>query len=795
MRGINVLSLNDIRVKHLKKILKKVNRLQDAMAKKTDIDLQAQTGRLKNLLAQGASLDSILPEAFATIREADRRVLGKFPFDVQVLGGIVLHQGNIAEMKTGEGKTLTATLPVYLNALTGKGVMVVTTNSYLATRDAEELRVVYEWLGLTVGVGVQVDPDEHFKAEEKQVIYNSDIIYTTNDGIGFDYLQNNLADSVEKQYLREFNYAIIDEVDAVLLDAAQMPLIISGSPRVQSNLFKLADDFVATLEEDEAYELDEERKHVWLTKKGIAEARIFFNIPDFFSEKNYMLVKHIQLALHAKALFKRNQDYVVEDGEVKLLDAKNGRILPSTKMQLGLHQAVEAKEQVKITDQTRAMASITYQNLFRMFHKLAGMTGTGKHDEEEFIQTYNMSVVVIPTNRPIRRQDLPDKIYTTLPEKLYASMALVEACHDKQQPILLTTGSVELSEIYSQMLLKAGIPHNVLNAKNVAREAQIISEAGQLGAVTVATMMAGRGTDIKLGQGVAELGGLAVIGTERMTSKRIDLQLRGRAGRQGDPGFSQFFVSLEDDIVVERGLKRTKQFYKKHANDFDIRRPRELKKRRFKRIVDQAQLTEESQNRESRLSTLEFDESGRIQREIVYETRNQLLAENHAMDQKILAIADRAITKFLDSQDKLTARQTIRFILDNMNYNLKYSDEVLKSSQRHHLKANLLAMVDNELAIKRQHAMSEEQLIQFQRLSMLKAIDSCWVEQVDHLQQLRAIVMNRRFIQKNPIYEYQKESVIAYDMMKNRLDLMILKNIMLSTFEETEDGSLTVSFP
>ncbi|MGX7043242.1 accessory Sec system translocase SecA2 [Leuconostoc holzapfelii] len=790
-----MLSLNDIRVKHLKKILKKVNRLQDAMAKKTDIDLQAQTGRLKNLLAQGASLDSILPEAFATIREADRRVLGKFPFDVQVLGGIVLHQGNIAEMKTGEGKTLTATLPVYLNALTGKGVMVVTTNSYLATRDAEELRVVYEWLGLTVGVGVQVDPDEHFKAEEKQVIYNSDIIYTTNDGIGFDYLQNNLADSVEKQYLREFNYAIIDEVDAVLLDAAQMPLIISGSPRVQSNLFKLADDFVATLEEDEAYELDEERKHVWLTKKGIAEARIFFNIPDFFSEKNYMLVKHIQLALHAKALFKRNQDYVVEDGEVKLLDAKNGRILPSTKMQLGLHQAVEAKEQVKITDQTRAMASITYQNLFRMFHKLAGMTGTGKHDEEEFIQTYNMSVVVIPTNRPIRRQDLPDKIYTTLPEKLYASMALVEACHDKQQPILLTTGSVELSEIYSQMLLKAGIPHNVLNAKNVAREAQIISEAGQLGAVTVATMMAGRGTDIKLGQGVAELGGLAVIGTERMTSKRIDLQLRGRAGRQGDPGFSQFFVSLEDDIVVERGLKRTKQFYKKHANDFDIRRPRELKKRRFKRIVDQAQLTEESQNRESRLSTLEFDESGRIQREIVYETRNQLLAENHAMDQKILAIADRAITKFLDSQDKLTARQTIRFILDNMNYNLKYSDEVLKSSQRHHLKANLLAMVDNELAIKRQHAMSEEQLIQFQRLSMLKAIDSCWVEQVDHLQQLRAIVMNRRFIQKNPIYEYQKESVIAYDMMKNRLDLMILKNIMLSTFEETEDGSLTVSFP
>lgn len=790
-----MLSLNDIRVRHLKKILKKVNRFQKTMANKSDLALQAQTSRFKQRLANGENLMDILPEAFATIREADRRILGKFPYDVQVLGGIVLHQGNIAEMKTGEGKTLTATMPVYLNALSGQGAMVVTTNSYLATRDAAELRHVYEWLGLTVGVGVLEDPDAKLKVAEKQAIYASDIIYTTNDGLGFDYLQDNLADRADKKFLREFNYAIIDEVDAVLLDAAQMPLIISGSPRVQSNLFNIADDFVATLTEDVDYELDEERKHVWLIKKGIREAKSFFNQKAFFTKANYLLVKHIQLALHAKSLYKINQDYVVDDGEIKLLDAKNGRILPSTKMQLGLHQAVEAKEHLKLTLQTRAMASITYQNLFRKFRKLAGMTGTGKHDEEEFIQTYNMSVVVIPTHQPIRRRDLRDKIYTTLPEKLYASMALVKACHEKQQPILLTTGSVELSEIYSQMLLKAGIAHNVLNAKNVAKEAEIIAEAGQLGAVTVATMMAGRGTDIKLGPGVAELGGLAVIGTERMTSKRIDLQLRGRSGRQGDPGFSQFFVSLEDDIVVERGLKRTRHYYKKHANDFDISKPKQLKRRRFRHVVDQAQLTEESQNREARLSTLEYDESGRIQREIVYQTRNDLLQDSQNFDDKIIAIAEQAISHFLADNTKQSRQTLSRFILDHMNYNLKYSDPILQQMPIKTLKARMLEMVQVELDRKRHEVDSEEQLINFQRIALLKAIDTGWVDQVDHLQQLRATVMNRRFLQKNPIYEYQKEAVIAYDMMKQRIDLMVLKNMMLSTIELTDEGEIKVSFP
>lgn len=788
-------SIDGMRLKKIKKVLRQVNHWAGKMSEMTDVELKQQTGLLKQQLREGVSLDDMLPQAFATIREADKRVLGKFPYDVQVLGAIVLHQGNIAEMKTGEGKTLTATLPIYLNALTGKGVMLITTNSYLASRDAYELGKVYEWLGLTVAVGVNEDPNYRYTVEEKKAIYQADILYTTNDAVGFDYLQENLVDSQDNQFLRPFNYAILDEVDAILLDSAQTPLIISGSPRVQSNLFHVVNQFVLTLSENSEYDLDDERKHVWLTTQGIEQAKRFFEKSDLFSADNYLLIRHIELALQAKELFKINQDYVINDDEIKLLDSKNGRVMSGTKLQAGLHQAIEAKEGLTITQQTRAMASITYQNLFRMFKKLAGMTGTGKTNEEEFIETYNMTVIAIPTHRPIIRKDLPDKIYVSLPEKLYASMALVKACYRNKQPVLLATGSVEISEIYSQMLLREGIPHNVLNARNIAKEAEIIAEAGQLGSVTVATAMAGRGTDIKLGKGVAELGGLAVIGTERMTSMRIDLQLRGRAGRQGDPGFSQFFVSLEDDIIIKRGSERTHRYYKKFAEQIDLEHLHELTQQRFKTSVDKAQFSEESQGRIARLNALEFDESMRIQRTSVYEERNKLLRLNRTLEKEVLAASYREISLFLKQNTSLTPNFLKRYILDHMNYNLKQDDEVLNPNHFDDLSSQLLGMVEEELQRKRRILESTTQTMNFQRLCVLKAIDVGWVEQVDNLQQLRQVVTDRKFSQQNPLFEYQKEAIASYQKMCQQVDQLVLKNIMLSTIKREKSGELTVSFP
>ncbi|CAM3092460.1 accessory Sec system translocase SecA2 [Leuconostoc rapi] len=788
-------SIDGMRLKKIKKILRQVNHWTGKMSEMTDVELKQQTGLLKQQLREGVSLDDMLPQAFATIREADKRVLGKFPYDVQVLGAIVLHQGNIAEMKTGEGKTLTATLPIYLNALTGKGVMLITTNSYLASRDAYELGKVYEWLGLTLAVGVNEDPNYRYTVEEKKAIYQADILYTTNDAVGFDYLQENLVDSQDNQFLRPFNYAILDEVDAILLDSAQTPLIISGSPRVQSNLFHVVNQFVLTLSENSEYDLDDERKHVWLTTQGIEQAKRFFEKSDLFSADNYLLIRHIELALQAKELFKINQDYVINGDEIKLLDSKNGRVMSGTKLQAGLHQAIEAKEGLTITQQTRAMASITYQNLFRMFKKLAGMTGTGKTNEEEFIETYNMTVIAIPTHRPIIRKDLPDKIYVSLPEKLYASMALVKACYRNKQPVLLATGSVEISEIYSQMLLREGIPHNVLNARNIAKEAAIIAEAGQLGSVTVATAMAGRGTDIKLGKGVAELGGLAVIGTERMTSMRIDLQLRGRAGRQGDPGFSQFFVSLEDDIIIKRGSERTHRYYKKFAEQIDLEHLHELTQQRFKTSVDKAQFSEESQGRIARLNALEFDESMRIQRTLVYEERNKLLRLNRTLEKEVLAASYREITLFLQQNMSLTPNLLKRYILDHMNYNLKQDDDVLNPNQFDDLSSQLLGMVSEEIQRKRKILESTTQTVNFQRLCVLKAIDVGWVEQVDNLQQLRQVVTDRKFSQQNPLFEYQKEAIASYQKMCQQVDQLVLKNIMLSTIKREKSGEIIVSFP
>ena len=626
----------------VKKILKKVNSHAEEMSKLSDNQLKDKTQQFKKRLKQGETLDNILPEAFAAMREADKRVLGMFPYDVQVMGGIVLHQGNIAEMKTGEGKTLTATMPMYLNALSGESTILVTTNEYLANRDCEEMSQVYNWMGLSAASAVPENADD-LKVKEKREIYNSDIVYTTNNALGFDYLIDNLASSKEEKFMPEFSYVIVDEVDAVLLDTATTPLVISGAPRVQSNMYKMTDEFVVSLEEEEDYRLDEEKKNVWLTRKGIEVAQEYFRVPNLYDGKHVELVRHITLALKAHNLFEKGKDYVIEDNKMYLLDSTEGRILENTKMQQGQQQAIEAAEGAEISDDMRSMASITYQNFFRLFKKIGGMTGTGNTANKEFIETYYMKVVQIPTNNPVIRKDYPDKIYPTLREKLMASLKLVKELHEKGQPILLTTADVELSEIYSEILLHEQIPHNLLNAHNAAKEAEIISEAGQWGSVTVATSMAGRGTDIKLGKGVKELGGLAVIGTELMPSKRTELQLRGRSGRQGDPGFSQFFVSLEDDVVIDSGPKWVHRYFKKHRND-NPDSPRELKSLRFRWAMKRTQKQHDNQGYNNRKQTMDFDESSKKQRNLIYSQRDELISENG----RFKFNAEKFILKYLD---------------------------------------------------------------------------------------------------------------------------------------------------
>lgn len=779
------ITMNTLALRKVRRILKKINSFASKMEILTDEELKAKTDYFKDKLAKGASLDYILPEAFAVMREADRRVLGMFPFDVQVMGGIVLHQGNVAEMKTGEGKTLTATLPLYLNALTGKGTFLVTTNEYLAQRDCEELKSVYQFMGLSCCFGIPKDKDSD--PAVKRQIYQHDIVYTTNSTLGFDYLIDNLAKNKDGKYMRDFNYAIIDEADQVLLDTAQMPLIIAGAPRVQSNQYITANIFVNTLKRDEDYELDEDETSVWLTEKGIERAQAYYGISNIFIEEHYDLLKHIILALRVNKLMKLGKDYVVQDGEVKLLDQKNGRIMEGNKLEAGVHQAIEAKEEVDITPAMRAMASITYQNFFRMFPKIAGMTGTGKVAEEEFINTYYMKVIQIPTNRPVQRKDLPDRIYVTLPEKLLASLEVVKKLHAKGQPLLIATASVEISEIYSELLLREKIPHNVLNANNVPKEAEIIKEAGQKDAVTVATLMAGRGTDIKLGPGVKELGGLAVIGTEKLASKRDDLQLRGRSGRQGDPGLSLFFTSLEDEVVIKHGLTWLHEYYDKHK-DFDWKEPRQLTKRKFRRALENSQKQSDNAGKKGRENSLEFDESMRIQREIIYKQRNELIEASEVYD--VEKIITEQIDNFLKAHTELDEFTLERYIYGNLTYHYSGEFTGLDLTNKLAVKKQLLVLATNELNRKKQQLNNEEELANFYRTSILRAIDSCWIEEVDNLQQLRTIVSSRSMAQRQPMYEYHKEAFQSYNRMKESVHQKIVKNLLLSTVVKTENGNV-----
>ncbi len=679
-------------LRKVKKILNQINRRKEEMALLTDEELAAKTQEFKRRLTAGETLDDILVEAFAVVREADKRILGMFPYDVQVMGGIVIHQGNVAEMNTGEGKTLTATLPIYLNALSGQGVILVTTNSYLAKRDAEEMGKVYEFLGLTIRLPFADDEEEKITPKEKKEIYSADIVYTTNSGLGFDYLIDNLASSEEQKYMPEFNFVLVDEIDSVLLDSAQTPLVISGSPRVQSNFYGIIDTLMTTLVDGEDYIFKEEKKEVWLTNKGAKIAEKFLGIDNLYAEENNVLARHLVFALRAHTLFKRDKDYIIRKGEkdqeLVLLDQGTGRLMEMTKLQGGLHQAIEAKEHVKLSPETRAMASITYQSLFKMFNKISGMTGTGKVAEKEFIETYNMSVVRIPTNRPRQRIDYPDNLYITLPEKVYASLEYIKQYHAKGNPLLVFVGSVEMSQLYSSLLLREGIAHNVLNANNAAREAQIISESGQMGAVTVATSMAGRGTDIKLGKGVAELGGLIVIGTERMESQRIDLQIRGRSGRQGDPGMSKFFVSLEDDVIKKFGPSWVHKKYKDYQVQ-DMTQPEVLKGRKYRRLVEKAQHASDSAGRSARRQTLEYAESMNIQRDIVYKERNRLIDGSRDLEDVVVDIIERYTEEV--AADHYASRELLfHFIVTNISFHVKevpdYIDVTDKTAVRSFMK-------------------------------------------------------------------------------------------------------------
>ena len=787
--------INTIKLRRLRKKLAKINALEESMSRLSDEELKNKTEEFKNRLRTGETLEDILIEAFAAIREADRRILGMFPFNVQVLGALALHEGTIVEMKTGEGKTLTATLPLYLNALEGKGTILVTTNDYLARRDAIDMGEVYRFMGLTVGVGV-FDDDEEVDSNRKKKIYSSDILYTTSTALGFDYLIDNLAGNVEDKFLRSFNYVIVDEADAVLLDSAQTPLIIAGSPRVQSNLYDTADQFIRTLRKEQEFKFLKDEKIIFLTDEGIRYAEKYFNISNLYGEEYFELNRHINLALRAHYLFKKDIDYVVTDDAVELLDNRTGRILEGTRLQSGIHQAIETKEKVKKSKDSRAIASVTYQSLFNMFPKLSGMTGTGKIAENELISTYGVSVVVLPTNTPIRRLDYSDKIYTTLPEKLFATLEFVKEIHEKQQPILLISGTVDIAEIYSRMLLQEGIPHNVLTAKNIAKEALIIAEAGQKGAVTVATSLAGRGTDIKLGKGVAELGGLAVIGTERMANSRIDWQLRGRAGRQGDPGLSQFFVSLEDELIMNYANKRLKKYFEKQNRIDRKNYGKPLVSKRFSRIVAHAQHKSEDKSESARQNTIKFDESLKSQRKKIYHLRDQLIYGEVKLRDRLDELISEYIEMYIENNrhSGLNQNDFKRFILENFTYQLRSLPTSLDLNNSKQVKDYLFYLYQLEMERKSKQLKTDSKVEEFIRLSILRAIDECWIQQVDHLQQLKTFVSMRQIAQRDSFNEYLRESLESYEEMSREVKHAIVKNVMLSTIEGKVDDGLSIYF-
>ncbi|MDN5029199.1 preprotein translocase subunit SecA [Streptococcus parasanguinis] len=770
-------------IKRLEKMADKVFSYEEQMAALTDDELKAKTVEFKQRYQDGESLDDLLYEAFAVVREGAKRVLGLFPYKVQVMGGIVLHHGDVPEMRTGEGKTLTATMPVYLNALSGKGVHVVTVNEYLTERDATEMGELYSWLGLSVGINLAAK-----SPAEKKEAYLCDITYSTNSEIGFDYLRDNMVVRAENMVQRPLNYALVDEVDSILIDEARTPLIVSGQTASDtSQLYHMADAYVKTLTEDD-YIIDVPSKTIGLSDSGIDKAESYFNLENLYDIENVALTHFIDNALRANYIMILDIDYVVsEDQEILIVDQFTGRTMEGRRYSDGLHQAIEAKEGVPVQEETKTSASITYQNLFRMYKKLSGMTGTGKTEEEEFREIYNIRVIPIPTNRPIARIDHPDLLYPSLKSKFKAVVEDVKSRHEKGQPVLVGTVAVETSDYLSQLLVQAGVPHEVLNAKNHYKEAQIIMNAGQRGAVTIATNMAGRGTDIKLGEGVRELGGLCVIGTERHESRRIDNQLRGRSGRQGDPGESQFYLSLEDELMRRFGSERIKAVldrFKLSEEESVIR------SNMFTRQVEGAQKRVEGNNYDTRKQVLQYDDVMREQREIIYAERYDVITANRDLAPEIKAMIKRTIKRIVEGASHSSKEERVEAILNFAKYNLVPEDTIsasdIEGKSDKEVIDYLYARAEEIYASQVAKLRDEESVQEFQKVLILRVVDSKWTDHIDALDQLRNAVGLRGYAQNNPVVEYQSESFRMFNDMIGSIEFDVTRLMMKAQIHEQE---------
>lgn len=764
--------------KRLHFLLGKVKEECKKVKELSDYELKNKTLEFKERLHNGETTDDLLPEAFAVCCEADYRVLGMFPYDVQILGGIALHLCYLCEMNTGEGKTLTATMPLYLNGLTGKSSILVTANEYLAIRDAEEMGQVYKFLGLSVEAGVKRDTNEKLDNDSKKDVYNADIVYTTHGSLGFDYLLNNLVHSKEDRFMRDFYFVIIDEADSVLLDSASMPLVISGSPRVQSNLYGITDFFVTTLVEDVHYEIED--KKVWLTKEGVEYVQRYFRIDNLYGEENYDILRHVVLALRAHFLLEKDTDYVVTDkGEVVLLDKSTGRKMTGMKLRGGSHQAIEEKEHVELSDEQRSVASITYQNLFNLFPKMSGMSGTIKDGKDELLEVYHKQVVVIPPNKPLARIDLPDQYFKTSEEQFDAVIKETVKRHETGQPVLLIASLISDTEMLSKLLVQENIEHSVLNANNAFWEAEIIKEAGQKNVVTVATSMAGRGTDIRLGPGVKELGGLCVLGVGRMNNTRDERQARGRAGRQGEPGVSMFYVSLEDDVCEILG----DDFMEKY-----IEKDKYISKRRIKKLVNKSQKIKEESSVFQRKNSVDYDSVMQRQKTIMYKTRNDLL-DGMSLDENVLKqIYVNNINEFAKDHKKMDDKTMYRYILDNLAYRLKELS-VSSANKKDYLKQYA------DMAFKDKKRVLGNRFSEYCRLCTLKALDDGWIEEVDYLQQLQAAISGRSTAQRNLLYEYQREARLSFRDMEKSIKKAMIRNILLGEVSFGKDNEMIILYP
>ncbi|CEG29054.1 preprotein translocase subunit SecA [Bacillus sp. B-jedd] len=766
--------MNKREIKKLAKVAGQVEDLADEMEKLSDDQLREKTEEFKQRYQNGESLDDMLVEAFAVVREGARRVLGLYPYPVQLMGGVSLHEGNISEMKTGEGKTLTATMPVYLNALSGKGVHVVTVNEYLASRDATEMGQLYNFLGLTVGLNLNC-----MTKEEKQEAYAADITYGTNNEFGFDYLRDNMVLYNEQKVQRPLYYAVIDEVDSILIDEARTPLIISGTAQKSTSLYMQANAFVRTLTKEQDYTYDEKTKGVMLTEQGISKAERAFGIENLFDINHVTLNHHVNQALKANVSMHLDIDYVVQDGEIVIVDQFTGRLMKGRRYSEGLHQAIEAKEGQEVQNESMTLATITFQNYFRMYEKLAGMTGTAKTEEEEFRNIYNMNVIVIPTNRPIIRDDRPDLIYATMDGKFRAVVEDIAERHHKGQPVLVGTVAIETSELISKYLQKKGIRHNVLNAKNHGREAEIIAEAGQPGSVTIATNMAGRGTDIKLGEGVVEVGGLAVIGTERHESRRIDNQLRGRSGRQGDPGVTQFYLSMEDELMRRFGSDNMKTMMERLGMDDS----QPIQSKMVSRAVESAQKRVEGNNFDARKQLLQYDDVLRQQREIIYAQRNDVLeAENlrdivenmikHTIEREVDIFAPRSA-----DEEEWNLQGLVDYTAANLLREGDITLEDLTGKEPDEMAEVIFAKVKQRYDEK-EEILEPDQMREFEKVIVLRAVDSKWMDHIDAMDQLRQGIHLRAYAQTDPLREYQAEGYAMFENMILSIEEEVSRYIM-----------------